>query len=207
MRLKPDEFIRRFVLHALPDRFHRIRQFGFLANGHRTERPDRCRSLLTNPVEPPALEKQEPAAADPEDLRIDPPTCPECGGAMRIIENPASRSFYCAKYHGRSKRLTRSASRPAPDSPSAQASIPPNPNSSRRPAEPAASRRQPEPQSAESPPPPHKKRRQRKPPRAFVQSGFNEVRFHATANVVSRTSQKPPDSRLRGNDTTALMAL
>ena len=35
MRLKPDEFIRRFLLHALPDGFHRIRHFGFLANGHR----------------------------------------------------------------------------------------------------------------------------------------------------------------------------
>ena len=33
---KPDEFIRRFLLHALPDGFHRIRHFGFLANGHRT---------------------------------------------------------------------------------------------------------------------------------------------------------------------------
>jgi hypothetical protein len=38
MSLKPDEFIRRFLLHALPDGFHRIRHFGFLANGHRTER-------------------------------------------------------------------------------------------------------------------------------------------------------------------------
>jgi hypothetical protein len=29
MGLKPDEFIRRFLLHALPDGFHRIRHFGF----------------------------------------------------------------------------------------------------------------------------------------------------------------------------------
>src|ERR1019366_4114889 len=35
MRLKPDEFIRRFLLHALPDGFHRIRYFGFMANGQR----------------------------------------------------------------------------------------------------------------------------------------------------------------------------
>jgi hypothetical protein len=38
MDLTPDEFIRRFVLHALPDGFHRIRHFGYLANGHRTEK-------------------------------------------------------------------------------------------------------------------------------------------------------------------------
>ena len=48
MSLKPDEFIRRFLLHALPDGFHRIRHFGYLANGHRTERLALCRALLTN---------------------------------------------------------------------------------------------------------------------------------------------------------------
>jgi hypothetical protein len=33
MSLKPDEFIRRFLLHALPDGFQHIRHFGFLDNG------------------------------------------------------------------------------------------------------------------------------------------------------------------------------
>ena len=49
MRLKPDEFIRRFLLHALPDGFHRIRHFGFLANGHRTEKLAICRSARDEP--------------------------------------------------------------------------------------------------------------------------------------------------------------
>ena len=35
MTLDADEFIRRFLLHVLPDGFHRIRHYGFLANGHR----------------------------------------------------------------------------------------------------------------------------------------------------------------------------
>ena len=35
MTLAADEFIRRFLLHTLPDGFHRIRHYGFLANGHR----------------------------------------------------------------------------------------------------------------------------------------------------------------------------
>src|SRR5271156_5280176 len=35
MTLDADEFIRRFLLHALPDGFHRIRYYGFLANGQR----------------------------------------------------------------------------------------------------------------------------------------------------------------------------
>jgi hypothetical protein len=32
MTIAADEFIRRFLLHALPDGFHRIRHYGFLAN-------------------------------------------------------------------------------------------------------------------------------------------------------------------------------
>ena len=35
MTLDAHEFIRRFLLHTLPDGFHRIRHYGFLANGHR----------------------------------------------------------------------------------------------------------------------------------------------------------------------------
>lgn len=34
MRLDPNEFIRRFLLLVLPDGFHRMRHFGFLANSH-----------------------------------------------------------------------------------------------------------------------------------------------------------------------------
>ena len=37
MRLAPHEFIRRFLLHVLPDGFHRIRHYGFLAS--RAPRP------------------------------------------------------------------------------------------------------------------------------------------------------------------------
>ena len=46
MTLEADEFIRRFLLHALPDGFHRIRHYGFLANGERSDNLARCRQLL-----------------------------------------------------------------------------------------------------------------------------------------------------------------
>jgi len=46
LTLDADEFIRRFLLHVLPTGFHRIRQFGFLANRHRTEKLERARTLL-----------------------------------------------------------------------------------------------------------------------------------------------------------------
>jgi hypothetical protein len=86
MSLKPDEFIRRFLLHALPDGFHRIRHFGFLANGHRTERLALCRSILTNQVEETAHGREEPASPEPDDrIALDPPPCPECGGAMSFV--------------------------------------------------------------------------------------------------------------------------
>ena len=46
MRLAPHEFIRRFLLHVLPDGFHRIRHYGFLAKGDRGESLARIRALL-----------------------------------------------------------------------------------------------------------------------------------------------------------------
>src|SRR3981189_732426 len=46
MTLDADEFIRRFLLHALPDGFHRIRHYGFLANGARGDSLALCRRLL-----------------------------------------------------------------------------------------------------------------------------------------------------------------
>ena len=46
MRLCADEFIRRFLLHVLPDRFQRIRHFGFLANRYRAVKLAVCRRLL-----------------------------------------------------------------------------------------------------------------------------------------------------------------
>lgn len=40
------EFLRRFLMHVLPDRFVRIRYYGFLANGKRHEHIARARELL-----------------------------------------------------------------------------------------------------------------------------------------------------------------
>jgi hypothetical protein len=53
MTLSADEFIRRFLLHTVPDAFHRIRHIGFLANGHRTDKLALCRNCL-----PHLLQKQ-----------------------------------------------------------------------------------------------------------------------------------------------------
>src|ERR1700737_3868671 len=57
MTLQAEEFIRRFLLHVLPEGFQRIRYYGFLANRYRAQKLTCCRELLNMPVpEPPALE-------------------------------------------------------------------------------------------------------------------------------------------------------
>ena len=105
MRLKPDEFIRRFLLHTLPDGFHRIRHFGFMANGHRAAKINLCRSQL--PEQPDVLESlnaKAPAADKDTKAGTQPPPCPACGGTMRIFErlprdcarsSPRASPFWC----------------------------------------------------------------------------------------------------------------
>jgi hypothetical protein len=81
MTLSADEFIRRFLLHTVPDGFHRIRHIGFLANGHRTEKLALCRTLLAAPTpEPPAAEPYRQRVHRLTGHAID--VCPDCGGAM-----------------------------------------------------------------------------------------------------------------------------
>src|SRR5260221_274986 len=57
MTLDADEFIRRFLLHALPNGFRRIRHYGFLANGRR--------SALPRPHRPPARRSPTPPFRPP----------------------------------------------------------------------------------------------------------------------------------------------
>jgi hypothetical protein len=49
MTLTAEEFIRRFLLHVLPNGFQRIRYYGFLGNRHREEKLAVCRHLLGMP--------------------------------------------------------------------------------------------------------------------------------------------------------------
>src|SRR4029077_4147908 len=54
MTLDADEFIRRFLIHVLPDGFHRIRHYGLLANGNRTGNIALARRSLGVPDPPPS---------------------------------------------------------------------------------------------------------------------------------------------------------
>jgi hypothetical protein len=81
MTLAAQEFIRRFLIHVLPQGFHRIRHYGLIANGGRTENLARARQLLCVPT----------PQCEPDDVNADEPPilsypCPSCGGAMIVIE-------------------------------------------------------------------------------------------------------------------------
>ena len=62
MTLSAEEFLRRFLLHALPPRFQRIRHYGLLANCVKAQRLAECRRLLGTHAPVKAAEPPETAA-------------------------------------------------------------------------------------------------------------------------------------------------
>ncbi len=82
MTLATDEFIRRFLVHVLPYGFHRIRHYGFFANGGRSENLARLREMLNLPAPPDQSEPNTEAAETPSLAQ----PCPCCGGPMVVIE-------------------------------------------------------------------------------------------------------------------------
>ena len=75
--------MRRFLLHVLPEGFHRIRHYGLLANAQRQHNLARVRELLH--VVPAAADPQapEPAADSAQPTFV----CPHCHAAMIIIQS------------------------------------------------------------------------------------------------------------------------
>jgi hypothetical protein len=97
MTLAADEFIRRFLIHVLPEGFQRIRYYGFLCNRQREAKLARCRALL-------GMAQAEPAAASrPRDddyrdryetltgtsLRL----CPACGDGHMLVIDVIPRAY------------------------------------------------------------------------------------------------------------------
>jgi len=86
MTLKPDEFMRRFLLHVLPKGFHRIRHYGLLASATCKANIARARELIATPLPSidPATEQDDTDVTAGADYR---PSCPCCGGRMIIVES------------------------------------------------------------------------------------------------------------------------
>jgi len=86
MTLNAHEFIRRFLLHVLPDGFHRIRHYGLFANAARAENAAKARALLADAAQPTSAQDKQ----DKQDKALPEPTlpapCPCCGGPMILVE-------------------------------------------------------------------------------------------------------------------------
>jgi hypothetical protein len=79
MTLSVDEFLRRFLLHTLPQGFVRIRHFGFLANRKRAGLLPLCFQLLGS-LSGPTVADHSPGR------RVAVWNCPHCGGVMVVID-------------------------------------------------------------------------------------------------------------------------
>jgi len=96
MTVSAEEFIRRFLQHALPPGLQRIRYYGFLANCHRAAKLNLCRELCAHPCSdllPQLLDYGGFCAALPGGtLR----PCPHCGIGIlsRFLVLPPSRGSF-----------------------------------------------------------------------------------------------------------------
>jgi len=85
LTLDAQEFIRRFLLHVIPDGFMRIRHFGFLANRAKKHSLPQCRQLLgLNPTLPQIPQKSSHHLLL-EITGIDLNRCPRCHNGTMIV--------------------------------------------------------------------------------------------------------------------------
>jgi len=84
MTVDADEFVRRFLIHVLPDGFHRIRHYGLFANGNRTNNIALARRFLGVPNPAPSSQASDDAENGREDEERN--ACPCCGGRMISVE-------------------------------------------------------------------------------------------------------------------------
>lgn len=86
LTLAATEFIRRFMMHVLPNGFVRIRYYGFLANTHRGEQLRKIRQLLGAPQPPTSVEQSDDQPPDPLEHTQDQ-RCTHCNeGWLRPID-------------------------------------------------------------------------------------------------------------------------
>jgi hypothetical protein len=88
MTLTAIEFIRRFLLHILPQRFVKIRHYGLISNANRKTKLAHCRKILGVP--PKKKEETHEKETWSEFLfritGVDPTLCPACGKGHMITQ-------------------------------------------------------------------------------------------------------------------------
>src|SRR5467141_1312846 len=97
MTLDTSEFIRRFLMHVLPQGFHRIRYYGLLTSQTRAKNIARARELLAVPLIP--IDAIKAASATPEEPKQPQHPCPCCGGRMIIIETSCADNSQSTVQH------------------------------------------------------------------------------------------------------------
>jgi hypothetical protein len=85
MNLEAQEFIRRFLLHVLPDGFMRIRHFGFLANRSKKQALAQCRKLLKLDPALPVGPKESVKDLLRKLTGVDLSRCPCCHEGTMIV--------------------------------------------------------------------------------------------------------------------------
>jgi Putative transposase/Transposase zinc-binding domain len=95
LTLDAQEFVRRFLLHVLPDGFMRIRHFGFLANRSKKQALARCRQLLDLDPALPLCPAQSAKDLLLKITGVDLSRCPCCHkGTMTVVGDlPAMRNM------------------------------------------------------------------------------------------------------------------
>ena len=95
MTLDAQEFIRRFLLHVLPDGFMRIRHFGFLANRSKKQALAQCRKLLDLDSALPLCSSQPANVLLLKLTGVDLSRCPSCyeGTMIMVGDLPALSSL------------------------------------------------------------------------------------------------------------------
>ena len=88
MTLSTDEFIRRFLLHVLPNRFVKIRHYGIMSNRNRQTKLAQCKELLGCSPTPPSDAKIDWQERLLQLTGWDPGDCTSCGkGRMHLVQS------------------------------------------------------------------------------------------------------------------------
>ncbi len=96
MSLDAPEFIRRFLLHILPDGFVKIRHYGILSNRNRKSKLALCKKLLGVQCNREKQKKQRESWQDflTRLTGVDPRICPHCGKGKMILKEVLSPSAF-----------------------------------------------------------------------------------------------------------------
>jgi len=89
-----EEFIRRFLLHVLPEGYMRIRYFGFLGSRYKKENMSLIRKLLNLPPEPAKpTEKKKTEELILELTGKDITKCPKCKIGIMVVRQTIPKPY------------------------------------------------------------------------------------------------------------------